>query len=225
MIKLSSVLPNDLSPLWLSMQIAGTATIGTTILGTVCARAMLGVKLKHRLLFETLLLCPMVLPPTVVGYILMLFLGRNGPFSSVFPSGILFTKAASVIAAIVVSLPLMYLSARAAFRQVDRHLVDAAQSIGAGQWQSFLTILVPLAIPGLSAGMLLSFGRSLGEFGATLMVSGNIPKLTQTLPIALYFDVEAGNYSQAWVWTSIAFTISGIIIAVTNYLSERKSFR
>ncbi len=142
-----------------------------------------------------------------------------------FPSGFLFTKVSSVIAAIVVSLPLMYLSARAAFRQVDAHLVDAASSFGAGRWRSFLTILVPLAIPGLSAGMLLSFGRSLGEFGATLMVSGNIPNLTQTLPIALYFDVEAGNYSRAWVWTAIAFAISGLIIGITNYLSERKSFR
>lgn len=217
--------PSDLSPLWLSLQIAGMATVGTTILGTLCARAMLTVKLKHRLIFETLILCPMVLPPTVVGYVLMLLLGRNGPFATIFPSGFLFTKGAAVVAAIVVSLPLMYLSARAAFRQVDRHLLDAAQSFGAGSWGSFLSILVPLAIPGLSAGILLSFGRSLGEFGATLMVSGNIPNLTQTLPIALYFDVEAGNYPQAWIWTAIAFSISGFIIAVTNYLSERKSFR
>ena len=218
------MLPSDLSPLWLSLHIAAMATVGTTILGTLCARAMLGVKLKHRLIFETLLLCPMVLPPTVVGYVLMLFLGRNGPLAFFHPSGFLFSKVAAVVAAIIVSLPLMYLSARAAFRQVDRHLVDAAESFGAGRWRSFLSIMVPMAIPGLSAGMLLSFGRSLGEFGATLMVAGNIPNVTQTLPIALYFDVEASNYSQAWVWTAIAFAISGIIIAVTNYLSERKSF-
>jgi molybdate ABC transporter permease protein len=216
------VLPSDLSPLWLSLEVAGLATIGTTVLGTLLARLMMGLSSRRRIFMETLILCPMILPPTVVGYVLMMFLGRSGPFQFLSPSGFLFTSTAAIVAAITVSLPLMYLSARAAFRSVDRHLVDAAESFGASRIKSFFTIQIPLAIPGLSAGILLSFGRALGEFGATLMVAGNIPGETQTLPIALYFDVEAGNYSRAWVWTAIAFTTSGFIIALINILSEPK---
>lgn len=216
------MLPSDFSPLWLSLEVAGAATIGTAILGTTLARLMMGLSSRRRIILETLILCPMILPPTVVGYVLMVILGRNGPFRFLSASGFLFTPTAAIFAAVTVSLPLMYLSARAAFRSVDRHLVDAASSFGASRLKSFLTIQIPLAIPGLSAGILLSFGRALGEFGATLMVAGNIPGVTQTLPIALYFDVEAANYSRAWVWTGIAFVTSGLIIALINILSEPK---
>ncbi|RZA12589.1 MAG: molybdate ABC transporter permease subunit [Proteobacteria bacterium] len=216
------MLPTDFSPLWLSLEIASLATVCTAVLGILTARLLLSLTVRNRLIVETLILCPMVLPPTVVGYCLLLFLGRNGPLTFILPDGLLFTRTAAVLAAITVSFPLMYLSARAAFRQVDKSLVDAAHSFGAGRLRSLLTIQMPLAIPGLTAGVLLSFGRSLGEFGATLMVAGNIPSVTQTLPIALYFDVESANYSRAAVWTAIAFTTSGIIIGLINYLSERK---
>jgi len=215
------VLPSDLSPLWLSLEIGGIATVCTAVLGTLAARWSLGFPHGQRVVFETFLLCPLILPPTVVGYILMVILGRNGPLQTVFEGGLLFTESASIIAAVVVSLPLMYLSARAAFRSVDRHLLDAARSFGAGGWKTLFTIQIPLATPGLSAGILLSFGRILGEFGATLMVAGNIPGVTQTMPIALYFDVEAANYPRAWMWCGIAFSISGAIIFLINLISDR----
>ncbi len=219
------MLLTDLSPVYLSLEIASLATLCTAVLGILLARLILNFSSSRRLILETLLLSPMILPPTVVGYVLMIFLGRNGPFHRWSESGFLFTPLAAIIAAVTVSLPLMYLSARAAFRSIDRHLVDAAHSFGAGSWQSLLSIQIPLAMPGLSAGVLLSFGRALGEFGATLMVAGNIPGMTQTLPIALYFDVEAGDYPRAWMWSGIAFITSGGIICLINILNERKAFQ
>ncbi|MBC7659520.1 MAG: molybdate ABC transporter permease subunit [Chitinophagaceae bacterium] len=213
----------DLSPLWLSLQIAGFATLWTTLLGTLAARLLLGISPRRRLLIETFILSPLVLPPTVIGYGLMLALGRNGPLKFLVSDGLLFTRTASVIAAVTVSFPLMYLSARAAFRSVDRALTDAARSFGARNLRTFFSIEVPLAILGLSAGVLLCFGRALGEFGATLMVAGNIPGLTQTLPIALYFDVEAADYSRAGVWCAIALVTSGLIIWIINTLTEHRS--
>lgn len=217
------MLPSDLSPLWLTLEIATIATGVTAVLASVVARFLLSLPSRTRLFFEIFFLCPLVLPPTVIGYGLMVVLGRSGPLNPLFPDGLLFTRTASVVAAVVVSFPLMYLSARAAFRSVDSHLLDAARSFGARSIRTLVTIQVPLAAQGLLAGVLLTFGRSLGEFGATLMVAGNIPGKTQTLPIALFFDVEAGDYPRAFVWSVMALVSSGLLIWVINVISESKS--
>ncbi len=215
--------PIDLSPLSLSLEIAGLASLCTVILGTLAARILLRAKLKLRLLCEVLFLTPLVLPPTVVGYGLMLLLGRRGPLSIVFEDGLLFTRTASITAAVVVCFPLMYLSARAAFRSLDRNHTEASLVFGRGIVSTFLLIELPLAAQGLLSGALLSFGRALGEFGASLMVSGNIPGKTQTLPIALFFDVEAGEHGRALVWTSLALVLAGLITVLVHFLSERKT--
>lgn len=219
------MLPSDLSPLELSLEIAGCATFATAVLATACARGFLTLKKRLRMFLEVFFLCPLVLPPTVVGYALMAFLGRSGPFSWFIDGGLLFTRFASVTASVVVSFPLMYLSARASFRSIDTNLLDAARSFGSKPFHTLRTIQIPLAAQGLLAGVLLTFGRSLGEFGATLMVSGNIPGQTQTLPIALFFDVEAGDYPRALVWTSFALVSSGLIIWIINLISESEAFK
>lgn len=219
------MLPTDWSPLTLTLQIASVATVVTAILATTTARLLMSLPIRVRLWLEVFILSPLVLPPTVIGYGLMLLMGRNGPMSDLFPEGLLFTGTAAVIAAVVVSFPLMYLSARAAFRSVDSHLLDAARSFGARSFQTLLTIQVPLATQGLLAGVLLTFGRSLGEFGATLMVAGNIPGQTQTLPIALFFDVEAGDYPRAMVWSVLALVSSGLLIWIINFISESKRLK
>lgn len=215
--------PSDLSPLYLSLEIATVATALTAFLATTVARVFLRLNFRIRIFLEVFFLSPLVLPPTVIGYGLMEFLGRNGPLALLRDDGFLFTRFSSITAAVVVSFPLMYLSARASFRSVDKHLIDAAESFGAKPWQSLLSIQIPLALQGLLAGVLLTFGRSLGEFGATLMVSGNIPGVTQTLPIALFFDVEAGDYPRAFVWTVFAVVTSGLLIWIINLISENQT--
>jgi molybdate transport system permease protein len=219
------VLPSDLSPLWLTLEIAGLATLVTTVLGTAAARALLYRNLKLRLALEVIFLCPLVLPPTVIGYGLMVVLGRHGPFAYLLGDSLLFTKTASITAAVIVSFPLMYMSARAAFRSIDATLTDAARAFGARGFRALTTIQIPLAAQGLLVGLLLTFGRSLGEFGATLMVAGNIPGHTQTLPIALYFDVEAGDYPGAGFWSVLALVMSGLLIWAINFISETKGLR
>ncbi len=219
------MLPSDFSPLWLTLEIASFATLITAVLGTVVARMLLHRNLRLRLALEVFFLCPLVLPPTVIGYGLMIVLGRSGPLNGIFEDGLLFTKTASVIAAVFVSFPLMYLSARASFRSVDKSLTDAARTFGARWFRTLATIQIPLAAQGLLAGVLLTFGRSLGEFGATLMVAGNIPGHTQTMPIALFFDVEAGDYSRAMFWSIVAVVMSGLLIWAINFISETKSLR
>ncbi len=215
----------DLSPLWLSLRISAVSTVMTAVLGPLLARILLTRSWRSRLILETIILCPLVLPPTVVGYALILLLGQQGPLASIAGGSWLFTERAAVVASIFVSLPLMYLSARAAFRHVDQHLIEVAHSFGARAWQSFLAIQIPLALPGLSAGILLAFARALGEFGATLMVAGNIPGQTQTLPIALYFDVEAGDYEKAGIWCLISLLVSGTIMGAVNFIGEKNKLR
>ena len=146
---------------------------------------------------DGIFLLPLVLPPTVVGFFaLLLFFGRNGPLGKLllhFGATIVFSWPATVIAAAVVAFPLMYLTARAALEQVDSHFLQAARTLGASEWRVFREVALPLAWPGVLAGTILSFARALGEFGATLMLAGNIPGRTATIPIAIYFAVEADD--------------------------------
>lgn len=160
-------------------------------------------------------LLPLVLPPTVVGFFLLLLFGRNGPLGKVFERygmPIVFSWYATVIAAAVVSFPLMYLTARAALEQVDPHYLQAARTLGASQWRVFREVALPLAWPGVLAGTILSFARALGEFGATLMIAGNIPGKTATIPIAIYFAVEADDIQRALSWCAVDVGISLILL-------------
>ena len=213
------LMPVDLSPLWISLRIAGLATAITFCLGIAAAYWMLGYRGRWKLVLEGLFISPLVLPPTVVGFLLLLLFGKNGVLGQMlqrFDLSIVFTWYAAVITATVVSFPLMYKTALGAFEQIDRRLLQVAQTLGASEGRIFWQIILPLATPGILAGTTLSFARALGEFGATLMLAGNIPGQTQTIPMAIYFAVEAGAMNEAWLWVGTILLISLSMIAAVN---------
>ena len=209
----------DLSPLWISLKVSLVATAITLGLGTSVAYRMYHYRGKARSLIEGILIAPLILPPTVVGFILLILLGKNGIFGQIldrYQLGLVFTWYAAVLAAIVVSFPLMYRAALGAFEQLDSLLLDVARLEGASEMAVFWYIALPLAIPGILSGTVLTFARALGEFGATLMIAGNIPGQTQTMPMAIYFAVEAGAIEEGWFWTTIVICISLVGIMVVN---------
>ena len=182
----------DLSPLWISLRIAIIATIITFFLGIAAAQFMHRYRGRGRTFLDSVLLAPMVLPPTVLGFLLLILLGKNGPLGLLLTNvgiRLVFTWYAAVITATVVALPLMYKTTLGAFEQIDSNLQQVARTLGASELTVFLRITLPMALPGLIAGTTLAFARALGEFGATLMLAGNIPGRTQTLPMAIYFAV------------------------------------
>ena len=194
-----------LSPLELSLRVAGMATL----LSFVAAMFMAWLLARKRGLLPALLdaLCtlPLVLPPTVLGYYLILLVGRRGVFGHWLADmgiNLIFSWQGAVVAATVVVFPLIYKSARAALEQVDPHLENAARTLGSSEWRVFVSVSLPLAWRGIFAGLMLAFARGMGEFGATLMIAGNIPGKTQTLALAIYDAFQAGNDVQA-VWLVI----------------------
>jgi molybdate transport system permease protein len=208
----------DLSPLWISLKVSLIATTITFVMGTLVAYQMYHYRGKARSLIEGFLIAPLILPPTVVGFVLLILLGKNGVLGQIFGwnLGLVFTWYAAILAAIVVSFPLMYRAALGAFEQIDSLLLDVAKLEGASEMAVFCYIALPLAMPGILAGTVLTFARALGEFGATLMIAGNIPGQTQTMPMAIYFAVEAGATQEGWFWTMIVICISLVVIIIVN---------
>ena len=201
----------DLSPLWLSLATTLAATSITFVLGLVAAWRMLGVHSRLRAWLDGLFTLPLIMPPTVVGYLLLVLLGARSPLGRALEQlgiTIVFSWRATVIAATVVAFPLMYRTALGAMEQVSPTFLDAARSLGAGERRVFFTVLLPLAAPGILAGAVLAFARAMGEFGATLMLAGNIPGRTQTLPIAIFSAVEGGNPVVAALWVTLLIGIS-----------------
>ena len=184
----------DWSPLLISLATSLVATAVTLVAGLAAAAWRQNRAGAGAALIDGIFILPLVLPPTVVGFLLLLLFGRNGPLGKLllqFGASVVFSWPATVIAATVVAFPLMYITARAALEQVDPHLLQAARTLGASEARIFREVALPLAWPGVLAGTILSFARALGEFGATLMLAGNIPGKTETIPIAIYFAVEA----------------------------------
>lgn len=209
----------DLSPLWISLKTAGLATFATFLTGIAAAYWMLDYRGRWKSVIEGIFVSPLILPPTVVGFLLLLLFGKNGllgQFMARFDFTIVFTWYAAVMTATVVAFPLMYKTALGAFEQVDKSLLQVAQTLGASKGRIFWRVLLPLSIPGILAGTMLAFARALGEFGATLMLAGNIPGQTQTIPMAIYFAVEAGAMQEAWLWVSLIMTISLCSIIAVN---------
>jgi molybdate transport system permease protein len=209
----------DLSPLWISLKVSLLATVITVGIGTIVAYKMYRYRGKARSIVEGFLIAPLILPPTVVGFVLLVLLGKNGVLGQILAQWqlrLVFTWYAAVLAATIVSFPLMYRAALGAFEQIDSLLLDAARLEGASEIAVFWYIALPLAIPGILAGTVLAFARALGEFGATLMLAGNIPGQTQTMPMAIYFAVEAGAIEEGWFWTMIIAGISVVGIAIVN---------
>jgi len=216
----------DLSPIRLSLEVSVAATAVVTLLGTLVA----GWRVRRRgVIFELLdgvFLLPLVLPPTVVGFLLLLMLGRASPIGEfIYQLGLrlVFSWNAAVIAAAVTTFPLMYMTARAALEQVDASLAEAARTLGAGEGRIFREILLPLAWPGLAAGMVLTFARALGDFGATLILAGNIPGRTQTLPLAIFFAVEAGDTQEAVRWSLVTVAISLAALGALNLWTRHRT--
>jgi molybdate transport system permease protein len=211
---------SDWSPLWISLETSLVATVITLLTGVSAA----AWRDRHRgpamALVDGVFLLPLVLPPTVVGFFLLLLFGRQGPIGRLLlrlGTTVVFSWPATVIAAAVVSFPLMYLTARAALQQVDSRYPEAARTLGAADWRVFREVSLPLAWPGVLAGTILSFARALGEFGATLMLAGNIPGKTATIPIAIYFAVEADDVRGAVAWCGIDVLISVALLGGLYY--------
>lgn len=216
---------NDYTPLFLSLKVAGISTFIVFITGVFFARLLARKTFFGKSFIESLFLLPLVLPPTVVGFGLLILFGKKGLIGSWllswFDIQIVFSWLGAVIASIVVSFPLMYQSATASFESLDARLENAARTMGASEWKVFWTISFPLSWPGLLAGLVLSFARGLGEFGATLMLAGYIPGKTDTIPLAIYFAVEAGQMEKATFWVVIIVSLGFSTIMWLNWWSKR----
>jgi len=215
----------DLSPLWISLKTALAATILAFILGITAAKAMSAYRGRFKNLLDGLFILPLVLPPTVVGFLLLVLFGRHGPLGQLLTllgTTVIFNWSANVIASAVVAFPLMYRTALGAFEQVDPDLLDAARTMGVPERSIFARITIPLAWPGIAAGTILAFARALGEFGATLMLAGNIPGKTQSIPIAIFFLVESGQRERAAVWALVIIIISLAAVTGLQYWTNRQ---
>ena len=217
----------DWSPIFISMKTASLSIFITFFLGLIVAWLL--VKIKNdttKIVLDGIFTLPIVLPPTVVGFFLLYIFGVRGPIGSFFLDffavKIAFSWPATVIAAVVMSFPLMYRSARGAFEQVDSNLLDAGRTLGMSEWQIFWKILFANALPGIISGGILAYARGLGEFGATAMLAGNIAGQTRTLPMAVYSEVAAGNMGSAFDYVIVIVIISFIAIFIMDYISIRK---
>lgn len=215
-----------LSPLIISLEVAGLATVITFFVGIALAYAVL--QIRSRLagtIADAVITLPLVLPPTVVGFFLLLFLGKRSTIGSLLLEidlPLVFTWRAAVIAAVIVSLPLMYRTARGAFEAIDRNMIHAAQTLSVSNWRIFWRIVLPNARHGILAGLVLSFARALGEFGATIMFAGNIPGRTQTMSTAIYAAVQANDYDLAFRWAIIISLFSLFFIGAMNLYLKRE---
>lgn len=214
----------DYSPLWVTLKTTGTALVIIFILGLLAAWWSLSLSPRAQDIADAILTIPMVLPPTVCGFLLLLLLGRNTPLGNWFDQigfPLVFSWPATVIAAVVVAFPLMYRSARGAFENLDPNMLDAARTLGWGEGKIFVKLMMPLAWSSIAAGTMLAFARALGEFGATLFVAGNYVGITRTIPIAIYFEWMSGNIDVALFWTIIVMIVSFAAIFVINVWSRR----
>jgi molybdate transport system permease protein len=209
-----------LTPILLSLRIAFLSSLIVFILGLAAAWFMAKKKFAGKTILETVFMLPLVLPPTVVGFALLILLGRRswmGEFIEfLFQQPLIFTWWAAIVASVVISFPLVYQSIKVGFMAVDRDLEDSSRSLGASEWQVLRYISVPIAWPALLSGYILGFARGLGEFGATLMIAGNIPGKTQTLPTAIYVAADTGKMVLAWYWVLSIVITSFVMLLIVN---------
>jgi molybdate transport system permease protein len=217
---------NFWSPIKLSIEITIISGILATVLGIIIGKIMANRTFKGKAIVETIFLLPLVLPPTVVGFLLIIIFGRYSLIGQliefVFGQPVMFTSWAAIIASTVVAFPLMYQSTKASFANIDSTLEDAARTLGANELRVFLTVTLPMGWHGILAGLVLSFSRALGEFGATIMVAGNIPGKTQTLPLAIYFAAESNDLTMAGIYVLIISLITFSLIFWLNIWTKSK---
>ncbi len=217
----------DVSPILISLRTAALSIAITFFLGLAAARAVAGMRNRYlKAVLDGLLTLPLVLPPTVAGFFLLYIFGVNRPvgkfFVDYFSVKIAFSWGAAVLAAAVISFPLMYRSARGALEQVDQNLVSAARTLGMPELKIFLRVIIPCALPGIVSGGILAFARGLGEFGATAMIAGNIAGKTRTLPLAVYSAVAAGDMDGAYGYVGVTVLISFAVVVLMNYFTARE---
>lgn len=214
----------DLSPLLLSLKTACISTVITFLTGMFAARKV--EKMRHgKTILDTVLTLPMILPPTVVGFFLLLLFGNSSPLG-IWLSGhgmpVVFSFAGTVAAAVVVSFPLMYRTARSAFEQMDKNLIYAGETLGLSDYKIFWKIIFPNCFPGIAGGTILAFARALGEFGATIMLAGNIPGRMQTAAVAVYAAMQNGNRVQAYQWVAVMVLISFVSVLLVNVVEKQQ---
>ena len=220
-------MPIDWFPLWLSLRVACFATLLSLALGLWIAWLLANRRFRGKEAVDAIVTLPLVLPPTVLGYYLLVVLGRMSPlgkvYEAVFGAPLVFTWQAAVVASTVHALPLLVKTARAALESVDRSYEKAARSLGASEWRVFWRVSLPLARRAVGAAVVLAFARSLGDFGATLMVAGNIPGRTQTAAVAIYDAVESGNTLLARILVLVVSAIGIAVAWAANRLEHRSA--
>ncbi len=214
----------DLSPLWVTLKTTLVAIVFIFVLGLAAAYFSLRISPRLQDIADAIFTIPMVLPPTVCGFLLLMICGNNTAFGRFFIDigfPLIFSWPATVIAAVVVAFPLMYRSARGAFESLDQNMLDCARTLGWSNSKVFFRLMLPLAWSSIAAGTVLSFARALGEFGATLFLAGNYLGITRTIPIAIYFEWMNGNYEVTWFWIVVIMIFSFIVILFINIWSNR----
>lgn len=215
----------DWSPLYISMKTGIAATIFSFFLGIYAARKVVKAEPKMKAILDGFLTLPMVLPPTVAGFFLLLIFSRRRPFGiflfEQFHIKVVQTWLGCIIAATVIAFPLMYRNARAAFEQIDVNLIHAGRTLGMSEITIFWKVVVPAAGPGILSGTILTFARALGEYGATSMLAGNIPGKTGTISQRIAMVIQDGDYATAGVWVAIVIFIAFLIIVLMNLVSNR----
>ncbi len=219
-------MPIDWSPLTLSLRVAACATFISLVLGVALAYLLANKNFRGRELLDAAITLPLVLPPTVLGYYLLVMLGRSAPvgrfYETVFGGPLVFTWQAAVLASTVHAIPLLVKSSRAALESVGGEFERAARTLGASEWRLFWRVTLPLARRSILAAAVLAFARSLGDFGTTLMIAGDIPKRTQTASVAIYDAVESGNGSLACLLVLVISVFTLVIVYAANWLERRK---
>jgi molybdate transport system permease protein len=209
------------------MRTASAAIVVSFFLGLLAAKWVAGIRRKGwKMILDGILTLPLVLPPTVAGFFLLYIFGVRGPvgkfFLDFFSIKIAFSWSATVLAAVAISFPLMYRSARGALEQVDPNLIYAGRTLGMSEWQIFRKVSLPTALPGVASGAVLAFARGLGEFGATAMIAGNITGKTRTLPLAIYSAVSSGDMDIAYNYVLIIVLFSFAVVALMNYFTVQE---
>lgn len=209
----------------LSLQVAAVSTVFIVFIGIIVAYVLARKNFRGKEVFDTLLTLPMVLPPTVTGYYLITLFGRHGligrPVYEWTGISIMFTWYAAVLASFVVALPLMIKTSRAAMESVDKNFINASYTLGRSEYETVWNVILPLSRKGIIAGAVLSFARAMGEFGATLMLAGNIPGKTDTMPIAIYSTASSGEWSKANIMVMFFTMLSGLFLYISNKSVKR----
>lgn len=213
------------SPLFISLKTGFVAIIFIFILGVIGAIAVMKMSNRAKWVIDAIFTMPLVLPPTVAGYLLLLVFSLRRPFGIFLKNelGIKVVQSWSgcVIAAVVISFPLMYRSARAAFEQIDSNVVYAGRTLGMSEFEIITKVVIPAAMPGLLSGGILSFARAIGEYGATAMLAGNVLGKTRTISVAIASEVAGGNFDTAGVWTCVIVLIAFIIVLAINLVTGK----